>query len=243
VLIGRREVGAAVEGAAVGGEEDAHRPATGAGDGLDGLHVDGVDIGPLLAVDLDADEAVVEAGRHQRVLEGLVGHDVAPVAGRVADRQEDRLVLGRRFGEGFGAPRVPVDRIVGVLSQVGAGFCSQAVGVHGKERTQMPSGPWHVGLYRGQTRGEGELWGDDERRSERRSEHDPIGAEGGQPRRHSSPPPPSPPSWPHAGRRPARRPRRQRPPLSTVRAPCVASPAPDTGPHVSAADWCPPFPA
>jgi hypothetical protein len=139
VVVGRREVRPAVEGAAVGGEEDAHGPAAGAGDGLDSLHVDGVDVGPLLAVDLDADEAVVEAGCHYRILEGLVGHDVAPVAGRVADRQEDRLVLGRRSRERLFAPRIPVDRIVGVLAQIGAGFDSQAVGVHRKERIQMPT--------------------------------------------------------------------------------------------------------
>jgi hypothetical protein len=48
-------------------------------DGLDGIHVDGVDVGALLPVDLDAHEPVVHGRRHLGVLEALVGHDVAPV--------------------------------------------------------------------------------------------------------------------------------------------------------------------
>ena len=115
----RREVGAAVERTAIGGEEDAHRPTAGAGHRLDGLHVDGVDVGPLLPVDLDRDEGRCQQAGHAGVLEGLVGHHVAPVAGRVADGQEDRLVLGGGLGERLLTPRVPVDRVVPVLFQVG----------------------------------------------------------------------------------------------------------------------------
>ena len=54
-------------------------------------HVDLVDVGPLLAVDLDVDEQLVHHARGGVVLEALVRHDVAPVAGRVADREQDRL--------------------------------------------------------------------------------------------------------------------------------------------------------
>ena len=52
----RRKVRAAEERAAVGGQEHRHRPAAGA-ERLERGHVDLVDVGPLLAVDLDADEA------------------------------------------------------------------------------------------------------------------------------------------------------------------------------------------
>ena len=109
VAVAGREVGAAEERPAVGGEEHRHRPAAAAGHGLDRLHVDGVDVGTLLAVDLDDDEAGVELRGGLLVLEGLVRHDVAPVAGRVADRQEHRAVLGPGPREGLVAPRVPVD--------------------------------------------------------------------------------------------------------------------------------------
>ena len=57
-----REVGAAVEGNLLGREEHVQRPAAVAGHRLDGLHVERVDVWALLAVDLDADEALV----HQR---------------------------------------------------------------------------------------------------------------------------------------------------------------------------------
>src|SRR5918996_4641849 len=53
------EVGAAVEGDAVGVEEDGQRPATVSGHPLDRLHVDVVDVRALLAVDLDRNEIPV----------------------------------------------------------------------------------------------------------------------------------------------------------------------------------------
>ena len=56
-----REVGAAEERLAGGRQEDGHRPAAAAGQRDDGVHVDRVEVGPLLAVDLDADEVLVHA--------------------------------------------------------------------------------------------------------------------------------------------------------------------------------------
>ncbi len=128
----RREVGAAEERRALRREEHVHRPAAMAAQGLQRAHVDMIDIGQLLAVDLDRDEALGELPRDGLVLEALALHHVAPVASGVADRQEDGLVLGTRFREGLFAPGKPVDRIVGVLEQVGAGFAGEAVGGHGK---------------------------------------------------------------------------------------------------------------
>ncbi len=57
-----REVRAAVERPPFGREEDGHRPAAVPGQRDDGVHVDRVEVRPLLAVDLDVDEALV----HQR---------------------------------------------------------------------------------------------------------------------------------------------------------------------------------
>ena len=68
------------------------------------------------------------------VLERLALHDVAPVARRVADAQQDRLVFALRLLERLGTPRIPVDRIVGVLEEVRAGFVGEAVG-HERLRT------------------------------------------------------------------------------------------------------------
>jgi hypothetical protein len=91
-------------------------------------HVDVIDVGTLLAVHLDADELLVQNLRDVLVVERLALHDVAPVAGAVADRQEDHLALFLGLLEGLGAPGVPVHRIMGVLQQVGAALARQAVG-------------------------------------------------------------------------------------------------------------------
>ena len=86
-----------------------------------------VEIRPLLAIDLDVDEVLVHQGGDRGILEALVRHHVAPVAGRIADRQKDRLVVGARRGERGRVPRLPVDRIGAVLQQIGAGRFGEAV--------------------------------------------------------------------------------------------------------------------
>ena len=103
-----RKVRAAEEGAPVGVEEHRHRPAAATGERLHGAHVDGVDIGAFLAVDLHVHEVLVHDGGGGLVLEGLVRHHVAPVARRVADRQQDRDVAATGLGEGLVAPGKPV---------------------------------------------------------------------------------------------------------------------------------------
>ena len=122
-----REVRAAEKRFAVRQQEHRHRPAAVAGQGDDGIHVDGVDVGPLLAVDLDVHEPVVHERRRLLVLEGLVRHHVAPVTGRVADREQNRPVLGAGARQRLLAPRVPVDRVVGVLEQVRARLAREPV--------------------------------------------------------------------------------------------------------------------
>ena len=82
-----REVRAGVERLAAGREEHRHRPAALPGHRDGRVHVERVDVGPLLAVDLDVDEVLVHQRRRRRALERLVRHHVAPVAGAVADRE------------------------------------------------------------------------------------------------------------------------------------------------------------
>ena len=77
-------VGAAVERAAVGGHEHGHGPSAPAGERLHRLHVDGVHVGALFPVHLDVHEQLVHHLGRLGVFERLVGHDVAPVAGRIA---------------------------------------------------------------------------------------------------------------------------------------------------------------
>jgi hypothetical protein len=117
---GPREVGAAQERVAVRRHEHGHRPAALPGHRLGGRHVHRVDVGPFLPVHLDRDQAVVDQLGGVRVLEGLVRHHVAPVAGGVADRQHHRHVAPPGLRQRLPRPGPPVHRIVGVLQQVGA---------------------------------------------------------------------------------------------------------------------------
>ena len=114
-------------GSPVRREEDGHRPAAVPGQRDDRVHVDRVEVGPLLAVDLDVDEVLVHQPRGLGVLERLVLHHVAPVAGRVADGEQDRPVLVARSVERLVAPGVPVDGVVRVLEEVRARLVGQAV--------------------------------------------------------------------------------------------------------------------
>ncbi len=120
-------VGAAEERPPVGRQEARHGPAALPGQRNGGVHVDGVDVGPLLAVHFDADEAVIHRRGHLVVLERLMCHHVTPVAGRVADREQDRRIASRGVGQCCGRPLLPVHRVVGVLAKVGAGGPSELV--------------------------------------------------------------------------------------------------------------------
>ena len=119
VAVVGREIGSAKERLQLRRQKHVQRPAALAGRGLDEGHVNLIHVRPLLAVHLDADEVRVEERGHLRALEGFAFHDVAPMAGRVADAQEDGPVLPARLGKGLLAPGMPIHRVVLVLEQVG----------------------------------------------------------------------------------------------------------------------------
>ena len=89
--------------------------------------VDLVDVGAFLAVNLYVDEQLVHQRAGRLILERLVRHDVAPVTRGVADREQHRFVLLPGEFEGFVAPWVPVNRVVGVLQQVRAGLGGESI--------------------------------------------------------------------------------------------------------------------
>ena len=94
-LIGR-EIGPAPKRLAIRGQEHRQWPATLLTHQRQRVLIDLVEVGPLLAVDFDIDEQPVHRRRDLRIFEALPRHDMAPMAGRVADRQQDRLA--GRFG-------------------------------------------------------------------------------------------------------------------------------------------------
>src|SRR5258708_39595098 len=72
---------------------------------------------------------LVHDGGDLFVLKGFALHDMAPVAGGVADAEEDRFVLHFCLVQGFLAPRVPVYRVVCVLQQIWTRLVDEPVGV------------------------------------------------------------------------------------------------------------------
>ncbi len=87
--------------------------------------IDFVQIGLLLAVDLDIDEEPVYHLRYLSILERLVGHDVTPVAGRIADGEQMDLSSARADVRPH-RPRDTSPPEVGVLQQIEANLPGKA---------------------------------------------------------------------------------------------------------------------
>ncbi len=124
-----REVRARVERLRVRRHEDRRRPAARPGHPDSRLHRHRVHVRALLAIDLHVHEELVHERRGRLRLERLVRHHVAPVARAVADRDEERLVLGPSALERLVAPLVPVDRVLGVLEEIRRGRAGESIHV------------------------------------------------------------------------------------------------------------------
>ena len=90
-------------------------------------HPNSIKIRSRLAVHLHAHIVAPHHRRDARVLETLVLHHMAPVAGAVADAHQQRHIALARLGDGRLAPRPPRHRIARMLAQVGAGLATKAV--------------------------------------------------------------------------------------------------------------------
>ncbi len=110
-----------------GREKHGQRPAALLAQHVQRRHVDLVDVGALFAIDFDVDEELVHHTRHGLVLETFVRHDVTPVAGRIADREQDRPVAALRLCQRLRSPGPPVDGIELVLQKVWAAFPRQPI--------------------------------------------------------------------------------------------------------------------
>ena len=134
----RWEIGAQEERHPVGIGKCRQGPATVTAHGLQRVHVLLVDGGEFLAIDLDRNEVLVDLRCDCRVTEGLPCHDVTPVTGGVADRHHDRHIAPFGLCKSLRAPRIPVDRLVGVGTQVRRGRPRQTAGVSGASGLSHP---------------------------------------------------------------------------------------------------------
>src|SRR5262249_1416986 len=115
IAIFRRKIRATVEGLLLRRQEHRQWPASLARQHLHDVLVNVVEVRTLFAVYLDAHKVLIHDSRNAFVLEGLMFHDMAPVARGVANREQERFVFCTRFLECFGSPRKPVYRVMGVL--------------------------------------------------------------------------------------------------------------------------------
>ena len=99
----------------IGREENGHRPSTLPCERLHRLHIDVVDVWTLFAVYLYRNKMLVHEGRDILVLEGFALHDMAPVAGRIANAEQNRFIFPFCLFQGFLAPGIPIYRVVCVL--------------------------------------------------------------------------------------------------------------------------------
>src|SRR5260221_13946925 len=127
--VARRKIGAPIIRTPIRCEEDGHSPTALTGQSLYRLHIDVVDIRSLLAVYLYRDKMLVHLSRDILVLERFALHDMAPVASRVSNTEQDRFILLLRFLQSFFTPRIPVYRIMRVLKQIWTRLINEPVGV------------------------------------------------------------------------------------------------------------------
>ena len=122
-----RPIGAPEHRLAIGRQEHGQRPAALLAERMERGHVDVVDVRPLLAIDFNVDEQLVHPSSGFGVLERFVRHHMAPVAGGVADREQDRAVAPLGLRQGGCAPRAPVHGIIGVLQEIGRRLASEEI--------------------------------------------------------------------------------------------------------------------
>ena len=122
-----RKIRAGIKRRLPGRHENSERPASAAHHGLAHAHVHVIDVGAFLPVHFDRHEMLLQIRGDLGILKRFVFHHMAPVAGGIADGEENRLVLTQRLLESLGAPWIPVDRIARMLQEVGTGRENQPV--------------------------------------------------------------------------------------------------------------------
>ena len=124
-----RKICSTIHRTSVGHAHRIQRPTAALGHELHCGHVNPVHVRAFFAIDLDVDEVFVHECRGRAVLERLVFHHMAPMAGAVADAHNDQFILCPGFFPRFFRPRSPVHRVVGVLQEVGTGLLDECVGM------------------------------------------------------------------------------------------------------------------
>jgi hypothetical protein len=66
--------------------------------------------------------------RYLGILKTFVFHHMAPMAGGITDAEKDGPIKPSSPLQGFGAPGVPIDRVMGVLLEIRAALVDEMIG-------------------------------------------------------------------------------------------------------------------
>ena len=122
-------IGTSIQGFAIGQRNNVQGPAPVSGHKLQRRHVDLINVGAFLTVYLNIDKILVHYTGHFLVLKGFFFHDMAPMARRITDTDQYQFVLLLGVFESLFAPRLPVNRIMGVLEQIRTCFLREGIGI------------------------------------------------------------------------------------------------------------------
>ncbi len=123
----RRQVHHAQQRIAFRSQEHVQRPTGITARALDELDHACVQRRLQLPIHLDRNEIPVQERGDGRVTVGLALHDMTPVAGEIANGNEQRFVFAPSARKGIGVPFLPMDRIVAVHGQIRGGMTKQLV--------------------------------------------------------------------------------------------------------------------
>src|SRR5262245_6540172 len=123
------EIRATVKGLSVGRQEHRQGPTSTDPEHLHHMLVDLVEVWALLTVDLDIHKMPIHDLGDGFGLEGFALHHMAPMAGGVANAEQNGFVLRLGLRQSFLTPGVPIHRIMGMLEEVRARLMNQAVGL------------------------------------------------------------------------------------------------------------------
>ena len=108
-------------------QKNAEGPTARTCEHLDCLHVDVVEIWTLFSVYFDGNKMVIQNFGNRCVFEAFMGHNVAPMAGRIPYGEKYRFVSTPGGLECLVAPGVPIHWVGLVLEQVWAGRIRESV--------------------------------------------------------------------------------------------------------------------
>ena len=111
-------IGPAIKRFTCRGAKDSHGPAATSSKRLHCIHVDRINIGTFFSVHFDVHKQLVHDRCGGAVFKTLMRHHVAPVAGGVADRQQNGFACSLRFGKSLVTPLIPMDGVISMLPKI-----------------------------------------------------------------------------------------------------------------------------